>query len=186
MRLSNLGCTAVLLAALTGSAYASTITMRGGGGSEPFTTLNFSVDLDATGANCLLPDGTPNPGCIFQNETDVVVTEIDFLFNVPQPPSGEFGCGIAVGSPFSKCTVVETPSAMDPMQVTFEFFDGSLAVGGEFGLSFPVPFPANTDLAATANPTSTPEPGSALLLLTCLTGILIVWRGRRRAAGSKA
>ena len=170
----------VLLAVAAGPAAASTIQMKGGTGSEPFTTLEFGVDLDKTGANCV-----GNPGCIFQNEvyidgSPVTITQINFVFNIPQPPSGSFLCGIEIGSPFSSCTVVLYPNAQDPTQATFEFFNGSLPVGGEFGLYIPPndPFPPNTDLPAQGNPTSAPEPGSAVLLLTSLAGALLLARSK--------
>jgi len=159
---------AVSIAVVPRTSYGSSITMGGGAGSEPFTTFSFSVDLDSRGANCV-----NNPGCVFQNETGVTVTEIDFVYDMPL---SSFGCEIAIGSPFSVCESVATST-----QVTFEFFGGALRNGGDFGLSFRDPFPPNTTLSATA--TAAPEPGSAALLLISLTGIMIASRRVRAAAG---
>jgi hypothetical protein len=176
MRLLRLGCLAVLIAIVTGSASASTIRMAGGSGSEPFTTLTFNVVLNATGNNC---DPEINPDCFFQNETGKTITEIDFVFN--NPPTLGAGCENAPNSPFLDCTVDQS-AAKD----VFRFYDGSLPNGAEFGLTFPTAFPPNTTLGAIAIPSSTPEPGSGALLLTCLGGMLIVWRGRRAVTRSGA
>jgi hypothetical protein len=180
MQIRRLTLFVVLFAVAAGSAAASTIKMRGGTGSEPFTTLDFGIDLNSTGADCV-----GNPGCVFKNEVyqngnPVTITQIDFIFNIPQPPSGSFSCGIDIGSPFSSCEVVLTPNAQDPTQATFEFFNGSLPVGSDFSLDIPTsdPFPPNTELGARGNPNTVPEPGSAALVLTSLAGALLLV-GRR-------
>ncbi len=185
MRISRLGCFVVVLAVITGSASASTIRMVGGGGSEPFTgTLN--ITLNDTGTGCETGD------CFFENATGATITQVDFLFTIPQQPDNSYGCEVQAfpaqsRSPFADCSVVFNP---DFTQVTFEFFGGSLPVGSEFGLQFPVAFPGDTSLTLTvpgqSDPNATPEPGSGALLLTCLGGILIVWRGRRGGARSRA
>jgi len=177
MRLSRLGCFAVLLAIATGSAYASSITMRGGNGSEPFDTLTFTIQLNGTGNDCV-----GNQNCVFKNDTGLTITGIDFTFLNPPASFGPYTCGVIedTGSPFKNCEI----DTNTPAEVTFGFFDGTLAPGGEFGLRFYLHFPANATLEATA---TTPEPPSAVLLWTALAGILLV-AGRKilGAAGSGA
>jgi hypothetical protein len=168
MRLSHLGCFVALLAVATSSAYASSVTMRGGSGSEPFGTLTFSIELTAPGTlfggnNCV-----GNAGCVYQNETDLTLTGIDFTLLNPPAQFKPYTCSVVegTGSPFGACDTTSLPG-----EVTFSFFDGSLAQGGEFALRFYQPFPAGTTLEATA---TTPEPPSAILLWTALAGILLV------------
>ncbi len=188
MRLSRLGWFVVLLAAFTESASASTIKMVGGGGSEPFPTLPFSIVLNETGSDC-----ENNAGCIFDNQTGQTLSALEFVFSfIPNPPGGSYNCAVGTGSPFSTCSVFLSPNSLNPTQVDFTFTTGSLpsncspedVTPCEFGLAFatldgtPDPFPPNSTFEAT----DTPEPGSAVLLLTCLGGILIVWRGMRKAA----
>jgi len=163
--------------------------MVGGSGSEPFTgTLN--IQLNAAGNNC---DPDINPDCFFRNETGSTITQIDFLFTIPSQPDNNYGCEVQAfpaqsRSPFPDCAVVFNS---DFTQATFEFFGGSLPVGNEFGLQFPVAFPGGTSLTLTpmsgGDPNNTPEPGSAVLLLTWLGGMMmIVWRRRRGATRSRA
>jgi len=181
MRFSRLGYTAVLLAVATGSAYASSVTMRGGNGSEPFGTLTFSIELTAAGVLFGGNDCVGNAGCVYQNETNLTLTGIDFTFLNPPAQFAPYTCSVidGTGSPFGACDTTSLPG-----EVIFSFFDGSLAQGGEFGLRFYNPFPAGTTLQATA---TTPEPPSAVLLWTALAGILL-GAGRKilGAAGSGA
>lgn len=186
MKLRRVLFLAGLMTVIAGSCYANDlgdpgINMRGGAGSLPFTSLNFNVTLDATGRNCV-----NNPGCYYKNATGLTITEMDFNFNVPQPPSGTYFCGIDLGtnSPFSACALVFTPDATNPTEVAFRFYNGDLPVGGEFGLDIPPngAFPPNTVLAATAIPSknSVPEPSSIVLLLLSLAGTLVAWLRTRR------
>jgi hypothetical protein len=169
---------AVLLAIATGSAHASSITMRGGGGSEPFNMLSFTIQLNGTGNDCV-----GNHLCVYENDTDLTITGIDFTFLNPPASFAPYTCGIVLGtgSPFGAC---DTNTSL-PGEVIFSFFDGSLAPNGEFALRFYQAFPANTTLYATA---TTPEPSSAVYMWTALAGILLIFAGRKilGAAGSGA
>lgn len=192
MKLSRVFFLVGLMTLMASLSYANDlgdpgINMRGGVGSLPFTSLNFDVNLDATGRNCV-----NDPGCYYVNETGFTITEMDFNFNVPQPPSGTYFCGIDLGtnSPFSACALIFTPDANSPTLVTFRFYDGSLPVGAEFGLDIPPngAFPPNTVLAATAIPSgnSVPEPSGVVLLSIALGGILMAWLRTRKEEASAA
>jgi len=180
MRISRLGCTAVLLATLTGSASASTITMHGGKGSIPFGS-NFTITLDSTtGTDCL--DSNLNPvACVFQNQVGETVTQIDLAFQIPSLPSSDT-CAIGAGSPFSECNVAFVsisspgPSGIKYEEI-FEFYDGSLPNTNEFGLDFSGFQPGSQfGGTAVADPGGdpVPEPGSAILLLTALGAAIML------------
>jgi hypothetical protein len=191
MRRCSLAFAAALLALVTGSAYASKITMGGGRGSIPFTTLNFNITLDSSATLCLDANNNPVP-CVFQNEVNQTVTQIDLTFEIPSGDK-DFTCGILAGSPFSDCSVAfatitpSSPGSTDVIdEAIFKFFDGSLPNTNEFSLNFAGFKGGDTfgGKAIVSNPT--PEPGSAILLLTALGGALIALRQMRRSVRSRA
>ena len=191
MRFCRLGGTAALLAVMSGSAFASSITMHGGKGSIPFYNLNFTITLSSTGTECLASDGQAVP-CVFQNETDKTVSQIDLTFQIPTGDTGPFTCAITSDSPFQSCNVsfatvfTSSPGPDGAInEAIFEFYNGSLPNTDEFGLGF-TDFAGGSSFGGTAIPdqgsSTVPEPGSAVLLLTALGAAVLVF-GRKFCLG---
>lgn len=172
-------CLVIFLCAVTGSAFASKITMHDGEGSIPFDTLNFTIVLASNGTQCL-DNGTP-VDCIFNNQVGDTITQIDFTLQIPSLPSSDT-CSITSSSPFQECNVAFATLSGPTYEEIFEFYDGSLPTGHEFGLYFDG-FQGGTSFTATGvpnpDPSSAPEPASAVLMLAALAGATVLLRSRQ-------
>lgn len=146
-----------------------------------FTILSPSGTSPGTSPCILIQSGimTTSPECLFENDitlsgTGQTITEL--VFDAPGVPPNTVTCGFGNGSPFSGCGV--DPFGENGSEISF--FGGSIPFHSDFSLDFEG-FPNNFSFTSTAT-TSSPEPGTLVLLLAGLGAGALLMRRMARAS----
>src|SRR5215470_12167296 len=121
-------------------------------------------------------------GCMIDFTNNISGTTLfEIVVNITSPFIGPLSCIIGSGSPFTNGFVSSPTSCTFTAPVDDDddhVVDGGLPPGGIFSLTFDTNFGSAVDTTISQNVISTPEPASALLLLTGV-GALAAFQKRR-------
>ena|SRR5438128_4438189 len=154
------------------------ITIGGGGSCEEQSLTSLTQSFTGLTTGCMID---------FQNNIsndDSGVTLFQIVVNITSAFSGPLSCEVGEGSPFNNAVVSSATSCT--FSASFaddEFFEeelSGLGPGGVFSLTFDTNFGPTVDTTLSQNVITTPEPASALLLLSG-AGALFAFRKRRQA-----
>lgn len=175
MRSLRVGLLALGVLCLTAMAWADQvpgndprIIIGNGSGSLPVgSTFIFGSATGSSPATspCVV-NGIPEADCVFQNSTNSTFTSLTFDIDTVLPPGSVLDCGIAVGGPFSTCSI---GADSDGYLATFTGGPGVLPAG-DFSITVDGWNP-DTDFGVGANgmippDPGTPEPGTVVLIVT--------------------
>jgi len=160
------------------------ITVGGGGSCQSFSLTSLTQTFTGLQTGCLI-DFTNNIGSEEPEEPEfegsVFLTHI--VVNVISAFDGPLSCEIGPNSPFNVETLSSptscTFSAVSDTLLSFFSLPG-VGPGGVFSLTFDPNFGSTVDITISQDVISTPEPASALLLLTG-AGAFFALRKRRQA-----
>jgi hypothetical protein len=154
------------------------IIIGSGSGSLPvgFTFLFGSATGSSPSTSPCVVNGIPEADCVFQNSTNTTFSSLSFDIDETLPPGSTLDCGIAVGGPFSTCSI---GADGDGYLATFTGGPGVIP-SGDFSITVEGWNP-DTDFGVGANgmlppDPGTPEPGTMILLLTGVGALAIAVR----------
>ena len=156
------------------------ITIGGGGSCQSFSLDSLTQSFTGLQTGCLI-DFTNNIGS-GDDEEGTFLTQI--VVNVTSGFDGPLSCEIGEGSPFNTAVLSSATSCTFSFVSNPELFSllttGGVGPGGVFSLTFDPNFGSSVDVTLAQDVISTPEPASALLLLTGV-GALFAFRKRKQA-----
>lgn len=156
------------------------ITIGGGGSCDAQSLTSLTQSFSGLTTGCLI-DFTNN---VSNDDEEEGITLFQIVVNVTSAFEGPLSCEVGEGSPFNNGFVSSATSCTFNSIVPDFFFNelitSGLGPGKTFSLTFDTNFGSTVDVTLAQEVINTPEPASALLLLTG-AGALFALRKRRQA-----
>lgn len=152
------------------------ITIGGGGSCAAQSLTSLTQSFTGLTTGCMIDFTNNIPNGEFGG-----ITLFQIVVNITSPFDGPLSCIIGTGSPFT-LGFVSSPTSCTftvPVETELELEGGGLPPNGVFSLTFDTNFGSTVDTTLSQT-VITPEPASAILLLTG-AGALAAFRKRRQA-----